>query len=83
MVRPAPGGSFVESFRAAVTKAVLIVLGLGSIARADSLQTIIEEGKVCPLLFDWANGGTWRHLTPTVNDVVICPDFTYITTGLA
>ncbi len=71
------------SLRATATKVVLTVLGLGSIARADDLGTVIQEGRPCPLLFDLANGGTWRNLSPTVNDVMVCPDFTFITTGLA
>jgi len=64
-------------------KTVLTLLALGSIARADDLQTIIAEGKPCPLWFDLANGGTWRNLSPTLNDLLLCPGFTFTTTGLA
>lgn len=73
----------MTSFRIVTVKAALIVMGLGSIARADDLQTIVEKGKLCPLLFDLANGGQWRGLTPTLNDWFFWPDFTFITAGVA
>lgn len=73
----------MKSFHAAAAKAALILMGLGSIARADDVQTIINEGKLCPLLFDLIHGGNWRNLSPAVNDVLVCPDFTFITTGIA
>ena len=73
----------MRSLRAAAAKAVLIVLGLGAIARADDLDTILDEGRICPVLVDLFNGGTWRDLSPTINDLLLLPDFTFITTGVA
>ncbi len=73
----------MTSFRATTAKAILIVMGLGSTARADDLQTIVDKGKLCPLLFDLVNGGQWRGLTPTLNDLFLWPDFTFTTTGLS
>lgn len=69
--------------RAAAAKGVLIVLGLGAIARADDLDTILDEGRICPVLVDLFNGGTWRDLSPTFNDLLLLPGFTFITTGVA
>ncbi|MBN1341839.1 MAG: hypothetical protein JXQ73_04125 [Phycisphaerae bacterium] len=73
----------MRALRPIITKSALILLGLGSIARADDLQTIISQGKACPLLFDWVNGGNWRGLSPTISDAALCPDFTFIFTGIA
>jgi len=72
----------VKSVNMLVVKSALVVTGLGSMAKADSLQTIIDMGKPCPLLFDIANGGAWRHLTPTFNDVFLWPGWTVFTTGI-
>jgi hypothetical protein len=73
----------VQSFRGVCIKTALIVMGLGSIARGDSLQTMVSQGKICPILFDAMNGGAWRDLRPTFNDLLLCPDWTWITTGVA
>ncbi len=61
----------------------MIVLGLGAVARADDLGTMIDMGKPCPLLFDFLNGGAWRNLSPSLNDLLLLPDFTFRMTGLA
>ena len=71
------------SLRGTMARTALILMGLGAVARADDIGTILEEGRPCPLLFDFFWGGLWRNLSPTLNDLLLFPDFTFRTTGLA
>lgn len=63
-------------------RATLFVLGLSSIANGQD-DALLTNGTICPLIYDAVNGGQWRDLSPTVNDVLLCSDFTATQAGLA
>ncbi len=66
-----------------LTKATLFALGLSSIAQAQDDSSLITNGVICPLIFDAVHGGEWRNLSPTINDVAVCSNFTMTQAGLA